>query len=381
MIDFIGSKIKTYKAMIPVMIIMTAMTLIFIYIFGIGFTQQFIPKVLIVDQDQTDSSKMMIERLEANDQYAFTKSDLEQGLKKLEGKKVMAVVLFDQDFEKNLSHLTEEVVYYKSGETVEQNSLKRFLGEVIGEVVTDLNFSEKVSIGFQSDQQALYQEIVGTTKDYVTFSNNASFFNKGTSTYSAIKHYFSGFMLFFSMFIIMFGIGNIVDEKEVGVWNRQKVSPMSPGLILMGNLITNFIVGMAQMIFVVLVSKFVFHIEWGGSTIAMLLVLGAYVIAGTAMGLFIVSFTKTQQQLAAVLPTIIVSSSMIGGCMWPIELVKNKFLLFIANLLPQRWGMEGLSKIMMYDGTIQDVLWPIAYLLIIAAVMMALAIIPYKKSA
>jgi ABC-2 type transport system permease protein len=36
---------------------------------------------------------------------------------------------------------------------------------------------------------------------------------------------------------------------------------------------------------------------------------------------------------------------MLGGTMWPLEIVNNKVLLFLAELTPQKWAMQGMLNI------------------------------------
>lgn len=377
MINFILIKLKNYKGMIPVMIIMTLMSLIFVYIFGIGFSQGYTPKVGIVDLDKSESSKMIIERLKSNKGYEFIDNNFEDSINEVKSSGFIGVILFDKGF--------DEITFYRSGTSVEQVTLENKINSIIKEALDDQFFTNKLSISLKSvgediSQEELYKKLSENKKDYVSYINNTSFFQKGMDVkYNALKSSFSGFLLFFSMFTIMFGIGSIVEEKELKVWQRQLVTPLSKKAIITGNLISNFIVSMVQLIIIVLISKILFNFEWGGSTLALILILGAYALAGTGMGLFIAGFVRTNQQLAAILPTVIVSTSMIGGTMWPVEIMQSRILRGLANLLPQRWGMDGLSKILIYNGGIKDVAKPILYLIIIALAFLFAATFTFKK--
>ncbi|PKM51581.1 MAG: hypothetical protein CVV02_06515 [Firmicutes bacterium HGW-Firmicutes-7] len=387
MISFILMKIKNYKDMIPVMLIMTAMTLVFIYIFGIGFSRTYVPKLAIVDEDDSLISQMIVERLKSHKAYEFYLGTYEESIVALKKNSIMGVVYIEKGFEGGLEKGEAPIIFYKKGTSAElitlENTLDGFIAEVIGDKYFAKEFSKVlVTNGIAKTTQDIYGELIENKDSYTTFKSHSSFYEKEEWVkYDAMKSTFTGFLLFFSMFIIMFGIGTIVDEKETKVWQRQLVSPLSKKSLIIGNLISNFIVSMLQMIFVVIVSKLLFDIDWGGSTLALLCVLGAYVIAGTAMGLFITGFVKTQQQLAAILPTIIVATSMIGGCMWPVEMMGSKFLRSFAEFLPQRWGMDGLSKVILYNGGMGEVIKPISILLIIAVVFLLASIIPYRKEA
>jgi ABC-2 type transport system permease protein len=61
-------------------------------------------------------------------------------------------------------------------------------------------------------------------------------------------------------------------------------------------------------------------------------------------------------------------------------MIQSKVLLFIASLTPQRWAMSGMSQVLNYNGSVSDVLEPTLYLLIIAAVFLAISIIPFRRA-
>lgn len=386
MISFIIMKIKNFKSILPVMLIMTCMTLVFVYVFGIGFSKGYVPKVGIVDEDQSQTSKMIVNSLQKNKKYDFFNSTFDEAKMTVEKDDAIGFIYLEDGLEKGLEQNKVNVIFYRGGSSVEIITLESTLNALISEVLGDKGFTKGLTTllvekGSNITSEEVYSDLIANKSNYSTYESNSLFFNKDDGVqYDALKSAFTGFLLFFSMFTIMFGIGTIVDEKELKVWHRQLVSPLTKRTILTGNLVSNFVLGMLQLLLIVLASKFLFDMDWGGSTIALLSVLGAYVIAGTAMGLFIAGFVKTQQQLAAALPTIIVATSMIGGCMWPVELMQSKFLRSIAEVLPQRWGMEGLSQVIMYNGGMEDVIKPVIILLIMGAVFLIASIIPFKKS-
>lgn len=387
MIMFILLKIKNFKILLPVMVVMTCMTLVFIYIFGIGFSKGYIPKVGIVDEDGSQTSQMIVQSLMSNNKYNFLPMRFDEARNLVQKDDLAGFVHINKGFEEGLDNKVSNITFYRGASSVEILSLEQQLNTIVAGVFTDKNFINNLSAVLTEQSQSndiateeIYADLVNIKKEYVTYQNNSYFHNQGDGIqYDSLKNSFTGFLLFFSMFTIMFGIGTIVDEKEVRVWQRQLVSPLKKSTIIIGNLISNFILGMAQLLIIVLASRILFEMDWGGSIIALFGILAAYVVAGTAMGLFIAGYVKTQQQLSAALPTIIVSTSMIGGCMWPVELMP-KFMRVIAQFLPQRWGMEGLSQVILYNGSIENVAKPMIILLIISGVFLAASIIPYSRN-
>lgn len=371
MSSFIVFKLKSYRSMLPVILIMTAMTLIFIYIFGIGFSKPYVPKVAIVDLDGTKTGTRVKDQLKQMKGFEFVEKAWD------EAEESMIIVIEEG----------AAISLYKSGSSVEQIALENKINLLLSELKTDQEFTKDLSLalekqGVSISEEDLYHKLGSIGREYITYTQKEAFHQREDFVeYNTIKNYFAGFLLFFSMFIVMFGIGGIVEEKELRVWQRQNVSPLSRFTILMGNLISNFIVGMAQLIFVILISKLLFDMDWGGSIFALIAVLAAYVIAGTMIGLFISGLVRTQQQLAAILPTVIVATSMIGGCMWPVEMMSSKFLRGFANFLPQKWAVDGVRDVIIYNSNLKDVLPSILYILIIAFVFLILSMLQSKKEA
>lgn len=385
MISFIWMKIRSYKSTLPVIIIMTCMTLVFVYVFGIGFSKGYTPKVVLIDEDQTQTSQMIAERLSKNSKYSFISKSYSEGLASVEKDEAIAAVHLEKGFEKGLELNKANVILYKGKPSIELMLLENSLNTMVSEVLMNKDFviqlTDLLAVKDPSATRADMYSALTANSSNLTYASQSAFYNKDQGVeFNTLKSTFVGFLLFFSLFTIMFGIGTIVDEKELRVWHRQLVSPLTKKTIITGNLVSNFVLGMFQLMVIVIVSKYLFDMDWGGSTLALICVLGAYVLAGTAMGLFITGFVKTQQQLAAILPTVIVATSMIGGCMWPVEFMQSKLLRGIAEILPQRWGMKGLSQVILYNGGMADVVKPIIIMLIIAGVFLLASMITNKKS-
>ena len=73
-----------------------------------------------------------------------------------------------------------------------------------------------------------------------------------------------------------------------------------------------------------------------------------------------VSLMKTMAQLGAISPIVLTGMGMIGGCMWPLEIITSKPLLFLANLTPHKWALDAIKGAVIYgrvdNGTLLSVL-------------------------
>jgi ABC-2 type transport system permease protein len=94
-----------------------------------------------------------------------------------------------------------------------------------------------------------------------------------------------------------------------------------------------------------LAGKYLLGVDWGNSMPGVLMVAAAFVFTVTSMGLLLSGVVKTHAQLSSITPVVLTSTSMLGGCAWPLEIVNNKLLLLLAELTPQKWAIQGMENI------------------------------------
>ncbi|GMQ60959.1 ABC transporter permease [Vallitalea maricola] len=371
-------KILGYKNQLPLLLSFVAMMLIFTYIFGASFSSKSVkPTVYIVDKAENNVSELLITKLQESKAIKLKEAGYDEAVESVERSKGIGAIVVEQGTE------GIKLSLMSINETRDTMMLKSLLSGISSVFRNDMkladityNFLDKTGIAVEKNmiQKDIMKEI-GELRDKKTFYKTSSeFIDTDLYGYDNLKQALAGFALFFSMFLVFFGIGNIVDEKKHYVWQRQLVSPIKNISILSGNVIATFIAGFVNILVMVYGGKYLFHIDWGKSDIGVLLLLGAFIFTITCLGLFISSFFKTGQQLSAIVPVITVSTSMLGGCMWPLEIIQSKTLLFIANLTPQKWALEGIKDMIMYGHGIESIVTPVLVLLLMGIIYLALGI-------
>jgi ABC-2 type transport system permease protein len=215
--------------------------------------------------------------------------------------------------------------------------------------------------------------------DYWKFKNPISVSSKDVSTgvnsgYDGLKHSMIGFTIFFSMYTMVFAIGTILNDKQYKTWERMLISPVSKTSILGGSMVVAYLTGAVQIGVLILCAKYVMKIDWGNSMSGVLMVCAAFVFAVTSLGLMLSGFIKTQAQLGSLAPIVLTSTSMLGGCMWPLEIVNNKALLFLAELTPQKWAIQGIESIASKGMGFNAAILPTAVLIVMGLVYFAIGI-------
>jgi ABC-2 type transport system permease protein len=126
----------------------------------------------------------------------------------------------------------------------------------------------------------------------------------------------------------------------------------------------------AQAMFMILTARFFFGVHWG-DTFGLLLITAAVTSLGVAIVLLMGTVFRTPQQATALGPWIGVAIGMLGGCMWPLEVVPP-FMKTLAHLSPASWAMDAYLGLIFDHATATEVV-PDAAIVFAFAVVIALA--------
>ncbi|HCX62681.1 MAG TPA: hypothetical protein DHU59_09620 [Clostridiales bacterium] len=338
-----------------IFLFMTAMALGFTAIFGASFTT-YKPTVYIVDEDKSYYSQALISELNTYKDFKFKETDMKAAEKDIEeGNVSMGLLIkkgFQRDVEEGLSislgimKIKDDTVILAIQEILSSITMKMAGANRIADVTAAFIQSAKPDTDFEKIKSSSYDNVMDSWKYKNPISVEATVAETGIRAgYDGLMHSMIGFTLFFSMYTMVFGIGTILYDKQHKTWERMLISPVSRTEILGGSMIVAYITGAVQMGVLILSGKYLIGIDWGNSMAGVLLVSGAFIFAVTSLGLMMTGFIKTQAQLGSIAPIVLTSTSMLGGCMWPLEIVNNKALLLLAELTPQKWAMQGIESI------------------------------------
>ena len=337
-----------------VFVIMTAMALGLTFIFGFSFNS-YRPSVIIVDEDNSLYSKNFIEELKQIETFRFVDMDVNSASKSVEEGDAVVALVINEGFQNNIQKgnkitigqikVKDDTYILTLQETVRSLIMKMAGSKKIAKVTAEFISSQK-PVNKEEIESYAYKSVMDSWKYKNPLKITSTVADTGESSgYDAMKHSMIGFTIFFSMYTMVFSIGTILSDKQYKTWDRILISPISMPSILGGTMIVSFLVGIIQMAVLVLGGKYLIGIDWGNSTAGIMLVVTVFVFTVTSMGLMLSGIVKTQAQLGAMAPVILTSTSMLGGCMWPLEIVNNKVLLFLAELTPQKWAIQGMEAI------------------------------------
>jgi ABC-2 type transport system permease protein len=112
---------------------------------------------------------------------------------------------------------------------------------------------------------------------------------------------------------------SIARELEQGTFDQLLVSPLTPGLIMVGKTIPAMIIAFGQATLIALAAVFVYRVPFHGAVWLLYFSMFFYALALAGFGLFISSLCATQQQAFLGVFTFMVPAIMLSGFIAPVE--------------------------------------------------------------
>ncbi len=358
MLNLLNLRFKLLKDDKWMIIIMIAMTLVLTFVFTSSMSGDYKPSAVVIDYDHSNSSQQLLTELNKSISMNFRLVDIEEGKELIEKGNVIGGLIIPKGFNNEIiKNKNINLDLIKTKDSLEifqlQNTVRSEVFKLksnYNTAVATVNILEKEGVKVE---KGLMDEIYDKGVEHWEYRNpitlESSIFEVESDwAYNPRIHYLVGFTLFFATFTIVFIAGDILKEKQQHTWYRKLVSPVAKWKIMTSLLITTFIVGFAQMLFMVLAGRYIFQINWGMNVVFVLGIYAAFVFTFTSIGLTISGVVKNYEQLGSIVPIILVASAMLGGTMWPLEIINSKILLTLSNLMPHKWAMEVLTHTAAY---------------------------------
>lgn len=380
--------LKRFKDSVLMISIMTIMTIALTFAFsGMAGGNAYLPNILVIDEADNIISQEFIKSISDTKDYEITIDDYDTGTEDLSEGKYSAAVYIEKDFGFSSYETGEALKVIALKDDAEIRTLKNNLmvllakhqqknkilrlGEDVFKAIPTVNIDKlKVDMSNSFDEQWLYRKPIHIK----TLSSNME-----SERNDNVKGQIIGFAILFSAYTMVFGVGQIVTDKEEKTYSRLMTSPLSKGSILMGYTLIPMLSGIIQLLVIFVAGRYLLNLDWNGNILDMLVLITAFVFSMTAIGLLLSTFVKTSGQLSAFTPIILTSLAMLGGCMWPLSVVSSKILLFLANFTPHKWAVIGLTNITIKNGSLMDSMNSILILLIIGLGAFGLGLFRMRK--
>lgn len=165
----------------------------------------------------------------------------------------------------------------------------------------------------------------------------------------------------------------IVREKETGTMEVLLASPMKPVHIILSKMAPYFTLSVANIVTILLLAVFVMGVPVRGSLFWLAVSSVLFIFVALALGLLI--STLVSKQMAALLISgigLMMPTLVFSGLIFPIESMPDA-LRWISNLIPARWYIAAVRKIMIEGVGVQCYLEELGIIALMALVLMAAA--------
>lgn len=169
---------------------------------------------------------------------------------------------------------------------------------------------------------------------------------------------------------------SIVREKETGTMEILLVSPVKPLFIILAKAVPYFVLSFVNLVTILLLSVYVLGVPVAGSLFWLVVVSLLFIFVSLALGLLISTVTHTQ--VAAMLVSglmLMMPTMLLSGMIFPIESMPA-ILQGISCVLPARWYIQAVRKLMI-EGV--DILLVLTEIIILAVMAVILITISFKK--
>ena len=171
---------------------------------------------------------------------------------------------------------------------------------------------------------------------------------------------------------------SIVREKEKGTMEVLLVSPVKPLMIIVAKAVPYLVLAFAILTTILLMGRYVLGVPLHGSIVWIYLVSTIYILLALSLGLLI-SNIATSQLMALLLSAMVLLMPivMLSGMLFPIESMPP-VLQWISAIVPPRYYIEAMRKLMIMGVGIGEVVREVAILSGMTVLLLAVSLLKFK---
>lgn len=287
----------------------------------------------ISDQDKTDFTKTFIKNLGKKYEIVPLK----------EGEVRDAVINSEVDYALVINKGTTGDLISGVNKEIEAYSIKESNISAPLRIYVDSYISAARGIGIEAngDEKTFYKGM-----DYYLDGK----FEMLTSTVSAdaaksenIKRSM-GFLVLSMVILLTFATTGTLKDKMNGLYSRIQCGPITKANYQIQSFISYVLIAIFQLFLVFMVMVNVLKMDIGGIFLPLFLVMVLFAVCCVALGTFVTSISNNVTQASALLNLINIPMCMLGGAMWPSEIMPE-MLQKISVIFPTTWVIQAADKI------------------------------------
>jgi ABC-2 type transport system permease protein len=153
-------------------------------------------------------------------------------------------------------------------------------------------------------------------------------------------------------FIVMFLVTSVTTlrERSTGTLERLLAMPTGKGDLLGGYALAFGLVAVVQSLLAVLLSVWVLGLDVSGPVWMLGVVAVGNALLGTALGLFVSAFARTEFQAVQFMPVVVVPQLLLCGLFLPRDAMP-RVLEAVSDLLPLSYAVDAMTAVSTSTGT------------------------------
>ena len=167
-----------------------------------------------------------------------------------------------------------------------------------------------------------------------------------------------------------FGSGiRAIQERELNILRRYKVTPITPVPILVGSMFTGWIIFIPYILVLLLLAHFLYQMQLPVHMVQLLVFISLGLIAFRALGLVIASVANTMQEGTILVQLFYFPMLLLSGATVPESEFKG-VMQIVHNFVPATYLVKGMNSMMLGHGSLfQKDNWLAAVALIVTTVV------------
>lgn len=343
-------------------LILLGMPVVEIILFGFAITTEVKNvRVAVLDPSKDVTTRQIIEKVDASeyfnvDKVLNTSDEIEETFKKGEAD---LIITFEPNFDDNLRHTGKANIRLIADATDPNNAttLTGYANNILMDYQQELMTEARIPMQIIPQIKLLYNPGMKSAYNFVP-----------------------GVMGMILMLICaMMTSISIVREKETGTMEVLLVSPMKPIFIIIAKAVPYFVLSCVNLATILLLSVYVLDVPVAGSLVLLSFLSLVFILVSLLLGLLV--STVTQTQVAAMLISgmvMMMPTVFLSGMIFPIENMPV-FLQAISNVIPAKWYIDGVKKVMIEGLGITYVAKEIIILSVMALVLIAVSLKKFNK--
>jgi len=171
----------------------------------------------------------------------------------------------------------------------------------------------------------------------------------------------------------------IVKERERGTLEQLMVTPVSPLAVIVGKLLPYLGLAYIQLVIIILLMRFLFRVPIHGSVPLLMGLAPVYLLALLSVGLIASSRAKTQMEAMQRAMAVMLPSVLLSGYVFPLSSLPAP-LKVISHVLPATYFIKISRAIVIRGAGFWDIWQPVAALVAISVILIALSATAFKKT-